>query len=345
MKIENLYNNPKELDTAVNYLDHIFVKGEYCQSLAELALQIKTELLEQEVAKQFITINFESSNSTPSIPIFNIEKSTSQQNKFDLDDTQKQELIGLCRDIFLHPSSKLEANDGLHCIELGELKLAVLILSGSIKSGRIILWQVQEGVAFPGPILSAAARFWQLTAHWLRRLEESQELVYRDDLTQLYNYRYFEILLEAEIRRAQRFNHYFSLLFLDIDNFKLVNDLYGHLNGSSLLKQLGDLFKTTLREVDSIIRYGGDEFVVLLIGASSARAFMVAERLRNAVAAHNFMLDTGKSVNITLSIGIASYPQHAKTKSEIVKLADASMYKSKKQGKNRTTLVENSSSL
>jgi diguanylate cyclase (GGDEF)-like protein len=172
------------------------------------------------------------------------------------------------------------------------------------------------------------------------RYRRSQSLIYTDDLTGLYNARYLEEAIDNEVRRAERFGTHFSLLFVDLDNFKSINDKFGHLAGSSVLQQMRDVLKQGLRDIDSVIRYGGDEFVIILLGATSDKAFLAAERLRRAVEESRFMLDDGHHVSLTASIGVATFPDHAATKKELLKLADTSMYRSKKTGKNKVNLYK-----
>jgi diguanylate cyclase (GGDEF)-like protein len=160
-----------------------------------------------------------------------------------------------------------------------------------------------------------------------------REYQYQDELTGLYNQKHLDRILEQELRRGERLQTKFAVVFLDLDNFKHINDNHGHLAGSSILKQFGDLLRDTLRDVDSIIRYGGDEYVVILLGADSYTAWQVSERIRSTVAAHVFIAD-GTSLRLTCSMGIACYPEDGMTKESLLKAADQQMYFSKEKGKN-----------
>ncbi len=173
----------------------------------------------------------------------------------------------------------------------------------------------------------------------LVKLDHTQSLVYIDDLTGLFNYRFLENTLKNEIKRAQRYHMSFSLLFIDLDNFKQINDRYGHLNGSYTLKKTADLLKESLREVDVVIRYGGDEYVVLLLGTTSGSAHIAAERIRKKIQTHDFVFGQDK-VKITASIGISSFPEHGRDPKILLKLSDEAMYKSKFDGKNLTRTTE-----
>ena len=176
---------------------------------------------------------------------------------------------------------------------------------------------------------------------WYSKLDRTQAQLYIDDLTGLFNYRYLDVALDSEIRRATRYQNNFSLLFIDLDDFKKVNDQHGHLVGSSILKQFAAVLKEELREVDTIIRYGGDEFIVLLIGTDTLVGISVAERIRSRVASTYFFSDI-KKICLTCSIGVSCFPDHGKRKVELLKMADETMYDSKKYGKNQVRVVKTS---
>lgn len=171
-------------------------------------------------------------------------------------------------------------------------------------------------------------------------LEDARSELYRDDLTGLYNSRYLDLALDMEVRRATRFGTKFCVLFVDVDSFKAVNDNHGHLSGSSLLGELGSVVKDAVREVDIVARYGGDEFVLVLLGASIETGSLIAERVRDRVAAHKFRTVAGGEVQVTVSIGIAAFPENATSKEQLLRMADETMYASKKDGKNRVTVYD-----
>ncbi|MBI2603383.1 MAG: GGDEF domain-containing protein [Deltaproteobacteria bacterium] len=179
-------------------------------------------------------------------------------------------------------------------------------------------------------------------AYWAKTLEDSQALLHVDELTGLYNYRYLQASLRKEIKRCLRNDSKFALLFIDIDDFKRINDHFGHLVGSSLLKQLGALLLATVRENDSVIRYGGDEFVILLTDTNQDSASLVAQRLRDTVDQFPFPAN-GKQLRISISIGIAIYPYHGLHANELLSQADQAMYQSKRNGKNKVFMKDNKS--
>jgi diguanylate cyclase (GGDEF)-like protein len=156
---------------------------------------------------------------------------------------------------------------------------------------------------------------------------------YQDDLTGLFNQRYLEIALDQMITDTAANEGQFSVLFLDVDNFKQVNDQKGHLIGSKILIELGKIVEDTIRSTDFGFRYGGDEFILLLSGAHQDEAVRVAERLRQQVSLTPFQVD-GLILNITISIGVATYPQHGKNKKELIQLADQAMYYAKNKCRN-----------
>src|ERR1700691_160967 len=159
-----------------------------------------------------------------------------------------------------------------------------------------------------------------------RWVEKIQELTITDDCTGLYNARHLYKTLESEVYRSSRFGYEFSVLFIDLDHFKTVNDTHGHLIGSKLLAEIGYLVKAQLRLIDFAFRYGGDEFVVLLPQTSKDQALVVAKRLRDALRASSFCREEGLNLNVRASMGLATYPHDARTAHDIIRQADEMMY-------------------
>src|SRR6266478_2064612 len=159
-----------------------------------------------------------------------------------------------------------------------------------------------------------------------RAVEKIQELTITDDCTGLYNARHLYKTLDSEVYRSARFGHEFTVLFIDLDHFKQVNDTHGHLVGSKLLSEVGYSIKAHLRLIDSAFRYGGDEFVILLPQTSKDAALIVARRLLEVMRLSEFMAAEGLNIKLTPSVGVASYPVDSRTKEGLLHLADEAMY-------------------
>ena len=162
------------------------------------------------------------------------------------------------------------------------------------------------------------------------RYQDAQELIYTDDLTGLYNYRYLQVILEQEIRRTERYGLEFSLIFIDLDYFKEVNDRYGHLAGSQTLRETARLLRRSVRDVDALFRYGGDEFTAMLVETDSQGAAVVAERIRRSIEKASFLQDTDHPLRLTATVGYATFPGHANDKQGLIDLADRAMYYGKR---------------
>lgn len=166
-----------------------------------------------------------------------------------------------------------------------------------------------------------------------------QKLAFVDDVTGLYNTRYLNYVLDREIAQFQKTGKPFAILFIDVDRFKGVNDSHGHLIGSKILHEMGNHLKRFVREADTVFRYGGDEFVAILSPCDMETAKNVAERFRKSVEAQLFLADEGLNLKITISIGVAIFPDHAQSKRAIIEAADNAMYSSKKTTRNSVTVA------
>jgi two-component system cell cycle response regulator len=165
--------------------------------------------------------------------------------------------------------------------------------------------------------------------------DRAREKAFIDDVTELYNVRYLLLAADHEIRRADRYGNPLSVLFLDLDRFKLVNDRYGHLVGSRALRQLGGVLASCVRQVDTLARYGGDEFTILLVDTGHDHAMQIAERIRSTVADTWFDGGRGESMQLSLSVGVATYPDHGRSREELLDLSDKAMYRAKSVGRNK----------
>jgi len=165
----------------------------------------------------------------------------------------------------------------------------------------------------------------------------AKDMLFIDDLSGLFNYRYLEVALERELKRAERYASHLSILFLDMDAFKQVNDTHGHLVGSRVLKEMGALLKKSVREVDVVIRYGGDEYNIILVETGCNTAGTVAERIRALVESHTFLASEGYDIRLTCSIGYSCCPEDTMSKQELLEMADKAMYAGKNRGRNCVT--------
>jgi diguanylate cyclase (GGDEF)-like protein len=163
----------------------------------------------------------------------------------------------------------------------------------------------------------------------VRLFQKTRELSITDEVTPLYNFRYFHQILDRELKLVDRYKSVLSLLFVDLDRFKPINDQYGHLRGSRTLREVGFLIRAAVRETDYPARYGGDEFVVVLPQTDRPAALALAEKLRSLIEGHTFLQEEGINARLGVSLGVATYPSEAQTKESLIRLADKRMYEDK----------------
>jgi len=167
----------------------------------------------------------------------------------------------------------------------------------------------------------------------------TEELTINDELTATYNYRYFVQKLQEEKRRAARYMLPFSLIMVDIDWFKKLNDSYGHEVGNVVLKQLSEIIKSCIRDVDIFCRYGGEEFVVILPQTPQVEASGIAERIRQQVEEAVLLIENAGRLKITVSIGVTSFPENGKSQEDILAVADQALYRAKGGGRNLVCII------
>ncbi len=170
--------------------------------------------------------------------------------------------------------------------------------------------------------------------------QKMADLARTDDLTKLFNFRHLDQTLDLEIRRCQRYGSQVSLIFLDMDYFKLVNDRHGHLMGSKVLVEVAQILTNNLRDIDIIARYGGDEFVVVLPETNVDTTYQISQRLQQATRDHDFLNEEGLKIKLSASFGISGYPVHAKNKKDLILLADQAMYQAKYGGRDRICIAK-----
>jgi diguanylate cyclase (GGDEF)-like protein len=178
-----------------------------------------------------------------------------------------------------------------------------------------------------------------LASDILHAKQRITQLSKTDDLTGLLNMRAFNSILENEIARVMRYAQPFTVIMVDVDGLKYVNDRHGHSAGSRLIKTIGHSISESIRSTDILARYGGDEFVILMTHTSTEHARMAAERIRTAI--HNTSFDMkGNRISTTASVGIASFPESVEDPEEVLEKADIALYKSKQSGRNRVTYYD-----
>jgi diguanylate cyclase (GGDEF)-like protein len=257
---------------------------------------------------------------------------------------------------------------GSHAV--GRLLLALAAVA--VVAGGVVIWRLQG--AAPGPRLSSgpppAAESEQVGALMLafsrsvatiedqaagindlaRQLDGAyselestnarlKEFSFKDEVTGLYNRRFFSIRLEEEVSRYRRFNHPVSVVLLDLDEFKEINDAFGHTAGDATLRDMGEILLKYSRGINVICRYGGDEFAVLLVETSKAGSRLYADRIRDVLSRHQF----AHGRRVTASFGIASLPEDVPPSPEdLIRAADEALYAAKRAGKNRVSVFQDS---
>ncbi len=212
--------------------------------------------------------------------------------------------------------------------------------------GRPAEWR---DLLIPGIFVFGAVFVWLTTSLSLRtavdllRISMLETENITDPLTQVYNRRYLDCRLEEEVARSKRYALDLSILMLDIDHFKRVNDTYGHQAGDVTLSTLGSLIKNSLRGPDVVARYGGEEFLIICVNAGIDGAKLVAERLRHLVESHQVEIpdDSGgrKTIQISVSIGVAGLGDNLDGKDKLIQAADKALYRAKQEGRNRVIVA------
>ncbi len=176
------------------------------------------------------------------------------------------------------------------------------------------------------------------------RFQEAKSMAYVDSLTDLYNAKYLPIILEKRIIDAKQLGNSLSLLFLDLDNFRNINTCHGHQAGGKALIEIAWILQSNVRDNDTVIRYGGDEFTVVLPEADTDSAKEIAERIRKQIEHHVFLGRENKNVRLTTCIGVATYPDDTMAAETLIHLADKAMYKGKDTTRNVVILARDDDS-
>ncbi len=229
---------------------------------------------------------------------------------------------------------KLDGRDVLDRLLAARPELSVVIVAGEKALGPAVQGLKRGAYTYlTKPVdvtaLDVLIRNGLERAHLVQQNATLRQEALLDDQTSAYNRRFMETYLEEELERARRYGRPFSLIFFDLDHLKKVNDRYGHLCGSRVLREMAELAQKKLRQSDKMFRFGGDEFVVTLPETDGKGAHAVAQRIRRAVKAHRFLAEGGDEVTLTASFGLATYPQDGKNHDALLRRADAAMYRVK----------------
>jgi len=223
--------------------------------------------------------------------------------------------------------------------------------------GIIFLGEKADGAKYRQidlDILAILVNMAVITYKNIKHFKSIEELSYTDSITGLYNYRYFYKRLTEEVFRAKRFGRKLAFIIFDIDDFKIYNDTYGHQAGDQLLKQLGELLSHTVRSIDVVSRYGGEEFCVIMPESDQEECLKFTERLRKNIMNFPFKSEFGSHLsqltsgdehlkqehNITVSLGGAIYPYDARSVDRLIYCADMALLKAKGTGKNRSVMYQ-----
>jgi diguanylate cyclase (GGDEF)-like protein len=233
-----------------------------------------------------------------------------------------------------HPLSALARREGIRAL------LCLPLVSHAQRIGLLYLYR-QEQDDFRPEEIELLKTFAHIAAGAVENAslyQRTLDLASTDALTGLHNRRALDGRLSDEVQRTRRFGQFFSLLLIDIDKFKNINDSHGHLFGDQVLQGLAGMLHQHLRDVDFVARFGGEEFVMILPGTDGPGARHVGERVRVAVAAAVFHLPDGKQVPVTVSVGVACFPENAETSEQLLERADRALYHAKQTGRNRVCL-------
>ena len=299
------------------------------QLLSEGAIEVDAtvgkEILEFEATLDHLAYQLEAIHDA--IRIRN--EITHQQALISLNKSEYIVVVGLVLSIIGAIAGVIIINRSL-VNSMDELALGSLKLSKGDREHQI---QVQV----PRELATVADAFNQMTQQIKEQEHSLEKMAVTDGLTGLYNRRGFDQILAEELSRAASQAEELSLIICDVDHFKQFNDTYGHQAGDEALSTVGRTLMRTLPESngDKACRFGGEEFVVVLPKTDADAAALKAEQLREAVASSIIPLEAGQTTQITISLGIASYPNHAGTAEDLLKAADAALYQAKEQGRNR----------
>ncbi|MCD7879789.1 MAG: GGDEF domain-containing protein, partial [Candidatus Gastranaerophilales bacterium] len=173
-----------------------------------------------------------------------------------------------------------------------------------------------------------------------RDFEYTYKLATTDGLTELYNHRFFQEQIRVKIKQSEKLKNNFSLILIDIDFFKKFNDKYGHQAGDAVLKHVAATLKKSVRAEDFVCRYGGEEMTIILNNTPKETGVSIAKKICETIASRKYPLTPDLEVNITISLGVSTYPENGKTPAELIEYADKCLYKAKENGRNQVGFLE-----
>jgi diguanylate cyclase (GGDEF)-like protein len=242
----------------------------------------------------------------------------------------------------LYDMRKLSEDEVLRRLLTAGFQIGAKLSFTCDRFGLVLLGAKSDGSKYQQielQILSILISMVEITYKNIKHYKTIEELSYTDSMTGFYNYRYFYKRLTEEVFRAKRFSRKLALVIFDIDDFKIYNDTYGHQAGDQVLKQLGELLSRTVRSIDVVSRYGGDEFCVIMPESDQDECLKFMDRLRKTIMNHSFKDENaGGEHNITVSLGGAIYPHDARTVDRIIYCADMALLKAKSLGRNKSVI-------
>jgi diguanylate cyclase (GGDEF)-like protein len=218
---------------------------------------------------------------------------------------------------------------------LTTVNIAILYVLGAIVLYQSMSLWINVAMLIVALIITTTLTF--IAKYMLRDkdYEKTYALATTDSMTSLYNHRFFQDSMRQSIDQASRFKHSFSLLLIDIDFFKRFNDTYGHQTGDEVLRHVARKLQKSVRVIDIVARYGGEEMAIILARATEEEAWAVANKIVKAVAEETHLIGSGEAKQVTISCGIATYPMHGITPSQLIEVADAGLYRAKSNGRNQ----------